>query len=158
MLKDMAWDAAGIKLAAQGATGASAAGVTWIAAAGEWSTALFGIPLPVLLCAALGAFGALSVMETRSIRQAIASSLTAMIVAAVGTPLALHAATGDGKPLPITLAPGVAIIAALALQLILPWLFANGGRMLSELWTRALDKAFGPRSGGQGGQGGGDAR
>ncbi len=155
MLKDLYWDAGTIKLAAASVSGASAAGVGWIAAAGEWSAALFGVPLPVLLCAAFGAFGVLSVMETRSIRHAIASSLTSMVVAAVGTPLALHAAGGGEKPLPMALGPGVAILAAIVLQLVLPWIFANGGRMLSELWARALDKAFGQKPRGPGGD---DAR
>jgi len=151
MLKPIFADGSSIQFAAASTSTASAAGVGWIAAAGEWSLALFGIPLSVLLCAAFGAFGALSLMESTSMRRSIASSLTAMMVAAVGTPLALHATTGGQTP--VALAPGVAIIAAILLQLILPWLFANGPRLLSELWSRALDKLFGPKP-----TGGGDAR
>lgn len=131
-------DAASIKLAAQGVTGAGAAGVTWIAAAGEWSLALFGIPLSVLLCAAIGAFGVLSFMQTPNLRRAVASAVASTMLAAISVPLTLHAAGRDATPLPNALGPGVAVALAVALQLLLPWIFTNGSRLLSEAWARLL--------------------
>lgn len=108
--------------AVQGTTGAvaaaSAAGA-WLSIVKAWVLELFGVPLPVVLAAATGAFGARSFLPSGGLWRAFSGSLAWTFIGAFGADGIRAVSASFGVELPPAGAPFAALALAGLGQLLL---------------------------------------
>lgn len=109
----LAADPAVQKTAAGAAAAAGAA--SWIAIAADWALQLFGVPLPVVLASAAGAFLARTMLPVGAPGRAVGTFFAWTLIGAFGADLAhVGLASWMGKELPTGAVAGSAALVALA--------------------------------------------
>ncbi len=95
------------------ATAAASGGVAWWATAKEIALELFGVPLPVVLAAATGAFGALSFVSATSYMRTLGTGALWTVIGTYGAQLALSLVSAySGAQIPPAALAGAAILVA----------------------------------------------
>lgn len=133
-------DAATQKTLAGTVTAASGAGGAW-AWLSEAALSVLGVPLPVVLFAAFGAFGAGTFLPSRGLRQAVLGGLGWMVVGIAAAQLAAFYFSEPTRPFPDKLLAPLALVIAGGLRLALPVLI----RKRAELLDRAATRYIGPK-------------
>lgn len=124
------------------ATAAASGGAAWWTAAKEIALELFGVPLPVVLAAATGAFGALSFVSATSYPRTLGMGTLWTFAGTYGAQLALWLVGWWAKAeVPAVALPGVAILLAACGPLIatrdnIDRLRAAIGRRIDALWSK----------------------
>lgn len=142
MRLDLTADPVQQKLAAGGVSAVSGAG-SLLATAKAWALELLGVPLPTLLAAAAGAFGARMLMPEAKFWQALAATIFWTLA---GGWCAELGRWGLGRWLeadpPTAALSGIALIIAALGQRVAPIVWDNGGKALAR-WFDGIGKGPG---------------
>ena len=117
------------------ATAAASGTAAWWAAAKEIALELFGVPLPVVLAAATGAFGALSFVSSTSYAKTLTQGVLWTLIGTYGSQLALSLiGAWAGGQIPTGALAGAAILVS-----------AGGPVLVTQENVQKLRAAFGRR-------------
>lgn len=139
-MRAYAADLAAQKTAAAALTAASGAGGVW-AWLSEAALTVLGVPLPVVLFGAFGAFGAGTFLPSKGLRQAMLGGLGWMVVGIAAAQLAAFYFSEADRPFPEKLLAPLALVIAGGLRLALPVVI----RKRAEMIDRAANRYIGPK-------------
>lgn len=133
-------DLAAQKTLAASVTAASGAGGAW-AWLSEAALTVLGVPLPVVLFAAFGAFGAGTFQPAKGLRPALLGGLGWMVVGIATAQLAAFYFGEVERPFPEKLLAPLALVIAGGLRLALPVVIKKRAEMID----RAANRYIGPK-------------
>lgn len=119
------------------ATALVAALVAFVAAAKGVALELFGVPLPVVLAAATGAFAARTFLQPTTYVRALGAGFVWTLIGVFGSSLVLSLLAGwTGKEIPAPALAGAALALALGGQLFWPVIVSRAPSALERLIER----------------------
>lgn len=142
-MRAYAADVATQKTLASTVTAASGAGGAW-AWLSEAALSVLGVPLPVVLFAAFGAFGAGTFLPPKGLRSTVLSALGWMVLGICAAQLLAEYLGEADKPFPEKLLAPLALLVSGGLRLLLPVAI----KKRAELLDRAANRYIGPKDNG----------